>query len=84
MSSTFNSSDEWTEYFSRHKAAEKCYTCHGKSNCMVTEFTFEEKPIVVRTANKKKIELSMDEKDGMVKELMQTVQELKVLSKEFQ
>lgn len=84
MESTFNSTDEWTEYFSRHKAADKCYSCHGKMNCIMTEFTFGDKPTVVRTDNKKRIELSLDEKDRMTNELINTCEQLIVLSKELQ
>jgi len=84
IESTFNSSDEWAEYFSRHRAADKCHSCHGYKNCVVTEFTFREKPTVVRTENKKRIELSMAEKDRMMKELINTCEQLKVLSKELQ
>ena len=84
MEAIFNASDEWTEYFSKHKAADKCYSCHGKKNCIVTEFTFGEKPTVVRAENKKNVELSMDERDQMTRELIKTCKQLKVLSKELQ
>lgn len=83
MESTFNSSHEWTEYFSRHEAADKCYLCHGKKNCIVTEFTFGEKPTVVRTENKKKIELTAEEKEERIEELIATCEQLKDLTNEL-
>jgi hypothetical protein len=83
MESTFNSSNEWTKYFSRHKGADKCYSCHGKKNCIVTEFTFRKKPTVLRAENKKKMELTGEENEAMVKELIKTFEELKALTREL-
>ena len=83
MESTFNSSDEWTGYFFRHKAADKCYSCHGKKNCIVTQFSFGGKPTVVRTENKKNIALPAGEKNQMTKEVINTCEQLKILSKEL-
>lgn len=83
MESTFNSSNEWTEYFTRHKAADKCYSCHGKMNCIMTEFTFGDKPTVMRTDNKKKTEVTGEEKEAMVKEFIKTFEELKALAREL-
>lgn len=84
MAATFDSNDEWTEYYSRHKSVDKCYSCHGKINCIVTEVTFGDKPTVVTTENKKKRELTGDEKEKILTELLKTSEELKVLSKELQ
>jgi antitoxin component YwqK of YwqJK toxin-antitoxin module len=81
MSTAFDSSDEWSEYYSKHKSIDKCYTCHGKRNCIVTEITFGEKPTIV--TNKKKRELAQDEMDKMTTELRRTSEELKILLKEL-
>ena len=81
MAATFNSSDEWTEYYSKHKSIENCYTCHGKPNCIVTEITLGDKPTVIVTENKKKKELSHDEKEKMLVDVKRTSDELQVLIK---
>lgn len=82
MAVAFESSDEWTEYYARHKSIDKCYSCHGKRNCIVTEVTFGENPTIV--TNGKKRELAQDEKNRMLPELRTTCEELKSLSKELQ
>lgn len=84
MGATFDSSDEWTDYYSRHKSVDGCYTCHGKKNCIVTEITFGDNPIIVMIDNRKKRKLSQDEQDKLIFELRKTSEELKVLSKELE
>jgi len=79
MSTAFDSRDEWSGYYSKHKSIDKCYTCHGKENCIVTEITFGDKPTIV--TNKKKRELAQDKKDKMITELRRTTEELKSLLK---
>jgi len=81
IAATFNSNDEWTEYYARHKSIDKCYKCHGKRNCIVTEITFGNKPTIVTSEN---IELTQEEKDKMLTDLQSTSEELKVLSKELE
>jgi hypothetical protein len=84
MAATFDSSDEWTGYYSKHKSIENCYTCHGKPNCIVTEITLGDKPTIIVTENKKKKELSQDEKEKMLVDVKRTSDELQVLIKELE
>jgi hypothetical protein len=84
MAATFASSDEWNEYYSKHKSIDKCYTCHGKPDCIVIEITLGDKPTIVVTENKKKREFTQDEKEKMLANLRKTSDELKVLLKEFE
>lgn len=84
MAATFDSNDEWKEYYSKHKFADNCYKCHGKPNCIVTEITFGDQPTVFVTENKGKRELNGDDKDKMLLEVKRTCDELKVLVKELE
>jgi hypothetical protein len=84
MAATFDSSDEWKEYYSKHKAIDKCYICHGKPDCIVTEITLGDKPTIVVTENKRKRELTQDEKEKMLADVKRTSDELQVLIKELE
>jgi hypothetical protein len=84
MAATFDSSDEWTEYYSKHKSIEKCYICHGKPDCIVTEITFGDKPTIIVTENKKKRELTQDEKEKILADVRNTSEELKALLNEME
>jgi hypothetical protein len=84
MSATFDSNDEWKEYYSKHKSLDHCYKCHGKPNCMLTEITFGDQPTVFVTENKRKRELNGDYKDKMLLDVKRTFDELKVLVKELE
>jgi hypothetical protein len=81
MAATFDSSDKWTGYYSKHKSIDNCYTCHGKPNCIVTEITLGDKPTIIVIENKKKKELSKDEKEKMLAHVRKTCDELVVLIK---
>jgi hypothetical protein len=83
MSATFDSNDEWAEYYSRHKAVDKCYTCHGKPNCIVTEINVEGQPTMTVTENGKDRPLTDDEKINMIADARKTSEALKVLLKEL-
>jgi hypothetical protein len=80
MSTTFDSSDEWTKYASRHKSVDQCCTCHGERNCIVTEVTFGNKPTIEKTENKNKRELTQSEKEKLLSELQRISEELEILS----
>jgi hypothetical protein len=84
MEATFESNDEWKEYYSKHKSVDNCYKCHGKENCIVTEITFGDKPTITLTENKKKRELTGDDKEKMLLYLKRTCDELKVLIKDLE
>jgi hypothetical protein len=84
MAATFDSNDEWNEYYSKHKSVDNCYKCHGKPNCIVTEITFGDRPTVFVTENKRKRELNGDDKDKMFLDVKRTFDELKVLVKELE
>lgn len=83
MAATFDSSDEWPRYYSKHKSIDNCYTCHGKPNCIVTEITLGDRPTIVVTENKKR-ELTQDEKEKMLADVRKTCDELQVLIKELE
>jgi hypothetical protein len=84
MAATFDSSDEWNEYYSKHKSINKCYSCHGKPDCIVTEITLGDKPEIVVTENKKKTELTQDEKEKMLADVRKISEELKALLNEIE
>lgn len=84
MAATFDSSDEWTGYYSKHKSLENCYKCHGKPNCIMTEITFSDKPTVFVIENKRKRELNGDDKDKMLLDVKRTFDELKALVEELE
>jgi hypothetical protein len=84
MAATFDSNDEWKEYYSKHKSVDNCYKCHGKPNCIVTEIKFGDQPTVFVTENKRKRELNGDDKDKMLLDVRRTFDELKVLVKELE
>ena len=84
MAATFDSNDEWKEYYSKHKSVDNCYKCHGKPNCIVTEITFGDKPTIIVTEDKRKKELTGDDKTKMLFEVKRTCDELKVLLKELE
>jgi hypothetical protein len=84
MSATFDSNDEWKEYYSKHKSVDNCYKCHGKPNCIVTEITFGDQPTVFVTENKRKRELNGDKKEQMLLDVKRTCDELKVLVKDLE
>ena len=79
MEATFDSNDEWKEYYSKHKSVDNCYKCHGKANCIVTEITFGDKPTITLTESKKKRELTGDDKEMMLLYLKRMCDELKAL-----
>jgi hypothetical protein len=84
MDGTFDSNEEWKEYYSKHKSLDNCYNCHGKPNCIVTEITFGDNPTIVVTENKRKRELTGDDRDKMLLYFKRTCDELKVLLKELE
>jgi hypothetical protein len=84
MAATFDSNDEWKEYYFKHKSVDNCYKCHGKPNCIVTEITFGDQPTVFVTENKRKRELNGDDKEQMLLDVKRTCDELKVLVKELE
>jgi len=84
IAATFDSNVEWKEYYSKHKSIDKCYTCHGKSNCIVTEITLGDKQTIVVIESKKKRELTLDEKDKMLADVRRTSDELQVHLKELE
>jgi len=83
MAATFDSNAEWTAYYFMHKTLDRCYTCHGKKHCRVTEITFGDNPLILVTENKKKHQLSQEERDKLISTLMKTSKELKALAKEL-
>jgi len=83
MAATFGS-DEWSEYYSKHESADRCLFCHGKPNCVVTEITFEDKPIILQRVNGKTKQLTQDEKTRILAEAQKTTEELKLLLKELE
>jgi hypothetical protein len=84
MAATFDSNDEWKEYYSKHKSVDNCYKCHGKLNCIVTVITFGDQPTVLVTENKRKRELNGDDKDKILLDVKRTCDELKVLVKDLE
>ena len=84
MEATFDSNDEWKEYYSKHKSVDNCYKCHGKPNCTVTEITFGDKPTIFMTEDKRKRELTGDSKEKMLFDVKRTCDELKVLVKDLE
>ena len=84
MDATFNANEEWAEYYSSHKSFDKCYECHGKRNCILTEVTFGYKPTIARTENKGKRQLTQSEKEALLADLIRTSDELKLLSRELE
>lgn len=84
MAATFDSNDEWEEYYSRHQSIDKCYSCHGKPNCIVTEITAGDNSTIFITENKKKRELIRDEKERMLVDVKRTSDELQALFMEFE
>ena len=83
LAATFESNDEWKEYYSKHKSIDKCYTCHGKPDCIVTEITFGDKPRIIVTERKKIRELTQVDKDKMLMDVIKTSEELKTLLKKM-
>lgn len=83
MNASITSSDEWKEYFARHKALDDCYACHGKPNCTTTEITFGKKPMIVFIENKTRKELTEDSKSKLLIDATRTFDELKMLVKEL-
>jgi hypothetical protein len=79
MAATFDSNDEWKEYYSKHKSVDNCYKCHGKPNCIVTEITFGNQPTVFMTENKRKKELNGDDKEKILHDVKQNCDELLIL-----
>lgn len=79
MAATFDSNDEWKEYYSKHKSVDNCYRCHGKPNCIVTEITYGIKAQVLTTENRKKIEVIGEERERMLRDVKRTCEELQVL-----
>jgi len=84
MAATFDSNDEWKEYYSKHKSLDNCFKCHEKSNCILTEITFGDKPTIVVTEGKRKSELTGDDKEKMLLDVKRTLDELKVLVDELE
>jgi hypothetical protein len=83
MAATFESSDEWLGYYLKHKSMDKCYTCHEKPNCIVTEITLDDKPIIVVTENRREKELTQHEKEKMLADARKISDELQVLMEEL-
>ncbi len=84
MAATFDSNDEWKEYFSKHKSVDNCFICHGKPNCIVTEITYVSKPTIFVTDDKGTREMTGDEKKNMLHAVNRTCNELKTIVKELQ
>ncbi len=84
IDATFDSSDEWEEYYSKHKSVDNCYKCHEKPNCIVTDIGFGDRPKVFVTEGKRKNELTGDDKEKMLRDVKRTCDELKILVKEFE
>ncbi|MBL7834639.1 MAG: hypothetical protein JNK18_11830 [Cyclobacteriaceae bacterium] len=84
MSTTFESNDDWKEYYSKHKSVDNCYKCHGKPNCTVTEITFGDMPTIFMTEEKIKKELTGDSKEKMLFDVKRTCGELEVLVKDLE
>jgi hypothetical protein len=84
MAATFDSNDEWKEYYSKHVLVDNCYKCHGKPNCIVTEITFGDKPTIFVTENKRKRGLTGENKDKMLLDVNRTCDELMVLVKDLE
>jgi hypothetical protein len=84
MEATFDSNNEWKEYYSKHKSVDNCYKCHGKVNCIVTEITFGDQPTIILTEDKRKRELTGDDKEKMLLYLKRTCDELKILIKDLE
>lgn len=84
MAATFDSNDEWKEYYSKHKSLDNCFKCHGKPNCILTEITFGDKPTIVVTKDKRKSELTGDDKEKMLLDVKRTFDELRVLVDELE
>jgi hypothetical protein len=84
MSATFDSNDEWKEYYSKHKSVDNCFKCHGKPNCIVTEITFGDNSKIVVTEDKIKREVTGDDKEKMLLDVKLTFDELKVLVDELE
>jgi hypothetical protein len=84
MEATFDSNNEWKEYYSKHKSVDNCYKCHGKVNCIVTEITFGDQPTIILTEDKRKRELTRDDKEKMLLYLKRTCDELKILIKDLE
>ena len=84
MAATFDSNDEWKEYYTKHESVDNCYKCHGKPNCIVTEITFDDMPTIFVTENKRKRGLTGENKEKMLLDVKRTFDELKVLIKDLE
>jgi antitoxin component YwqK of YwqJK toxin-antitoxin module len=84
MNVTFDSNDEWQEYYLKHKSADRCQSCHGKPNCIVTEITLGDTVTIVVIDGKEKTQLTPHEKKKMLMNIQTTSEELKALLKELE
>lgn len=83
MAAQFEAHEEWAEYFSKHKLADKCYACHGKPHCIVTVITFEGGPTVTVTEIGKSKHLTEAEEAEIIGGVITTREELEALLKEL-
>jgi len=84
MAATFDSNDEWKDYYSKHVLVDNCYKCHGKPNCIVTEITFGGTPTIFVTDNKRKRGLTGETKEKLLLDVKRTYDELMVLVKDLE
>lgn len=83
IAATFDSADEWAEYYSSHKSVDRCHSCHGKPNCIVTEMIIGDKSTVKVAGSKEVRQPTQDEKTKMLASAQKTTKELQVLLKEL-
>jgi len=79
---SFHSSDEWAGYFTKHKAVDKCKSCHGKKYCFTLAIIFSSNPLIVAKENGKMKRLNQDEREKAITDVNKNREQLEsMLSK---
>jgi len=80
---SFDSSDEWAGYFAKHKAFDRCKSCHGKKQCFTLAISFESSPLFVAKTNGKMRSLNQDEREKALADVEKTRKQLEAMLSEL-